>query len=160
MLRYGDVVRHRPMATVVVAGDSQHAAVVAQADIAPTTVEAAAAVDGRVKVTRSPTVQPETSIPSCAITRRLVPHDQRRLPPARAAVHAVDIAAADSACRDADENLVRADLRLGNILKLEVIVACQNQSFQQVFSVQGRPRQRSRQRWTHGEWTGYVDAPA
>ena len=50
---------------------------------------------------------------------RLVPHHQRRDPPSRAPVHAVDVAAADPGRPDRDHGVLVAGLRLGQVGDLE-----------------------------------------
>ena len=91
---------------------------------------AAAAIDRRVK---------GHAVANCPIAdfgpdfddrpRRLVPHDDRRLSPAGAAIHAVDIAAADAAGRDAKQDLVRGDIGTRPVLDFQMVIGGEYEGF-------------------------------
>ena len=130
VLRNGDELGKGPMAAVIVAGDPQHAAVVAKIDFAAAAMPAAAAVDRRVEghaVAGGPIADLGPDVDDRP--RRLVAHDDRRLPPAGAAVHAVDVAAADAAGRDAQQDLVRGDLGARPVLDFQMVVGGENEGF-------------------------------
>ena len=71
-------------------------------------------------MTASPAAKPvDRSADRLDRARRLVAHDQRRDAPARAAVHAVDVAAADPDRLDPDQHVFVADLGLRHVDVLE-----------------------------------------
>ena len=74
-------------------------------------------------MTRSPAWKPVTSAPVRATTPDgFVAHHDGRPAASGGPVHAVDVAAADAAGLDADQHVARANLRLGEILQLELAV--------------------------------------
>ena len=118
--RNGDPLGERPVAPPLVGRDAEDATVVAQVRQAVGAEPAPPAVDGAVE--RDGLARREArdrSADRLDRARRLVAHDQRRDAPARAAVHAVDVAAADPDGLDPDQDVLVADLWLRRVDVLE-----------------------------------------
>ena len=123
----GDVLGKRAVLPVVVAGHPEHPAVVAQVDQPAAAVVAVAAVDSRVEgdaIADLPAGHCRAHLRDDA--RRLVAHDHRRDAPARAAVQAVYVAAADAAGLDLHEDFLWANHRLGHVPVDEMLILFQN----------------------------------
>ena len=111
-----DKFRERAMLSILRAGDAEHPAIVTQIDFASTAIVAMPAINGGIQsnaVADFPVRDTGADLGNDA--RRLVTHDDRRLAAARAAVHAVDIAAADAARLDGDKHILRAGLRFRHV---------------------------------------------
>src|SRR5581483_11440100 len=128
--RDGHILRHRAVPPVFAGRDAQHAPVVAQVDVAAPTEMTVAAVDGRIEGDTVADLPARHVLPDLDDgSGGLMPHDERRLPSARAAVQPMNIAAADAARPDLDQRLVRPDLRFRHVLVLQTIVFQQHQRF-------------------------------
>ena len=137
--RHGDQLGEGAGAAVVAARDAQHLPAVAQVDGAAAAVRAVAAVDRGVE--GDPIADREIA-DGVAARRdragRFVSHDDRRDAPARRAVVAVHVAAADAARGDAHQDLVGRGRRRGQVGDLEVSVAGQQQGLHRVASFADR----------------------
>ena len=132
--RVHDVAGHRhqlgegAVLPVVLARHAQDATVVAQVDHALLREEAVRVVDRRVE--GHPIAQlVATDLGAQLLDRAggLVPHHDGWAPPSGGPVHPMDVAAADAARLDPDEHILGPDLRLGNVLELELLVGRENQ---------------------------------
>ncbi len=123
----GYVLGEGSVLAVVVTRHPQHAAVVAQIDRALPTEIARPTVDGRVKgdtIPRSPSPDVLSDLDDDA--RGLVSHNQRGDTPPGAAVQTVDVAAADAASLDLDQDILGSYLRLRHIFVLKVMIIFQH----------------------------------
>lgn len=139
-LRDGDVFCEGAVLAVFVAGDAEDAAVVTEVDVGATAEEAVATVDGGVEsysVTGFPLGDRVADLFDDA--GGFVAHDYRGLTSTRAAVDAVDVAAADAACLDADQHFIIVDRRLGHVLVFKTVVFGQNEGFHGFSDKKRRP---------------------
>ena len=128
MGRHCHQLREGTVLPVVLAGDAEHAPVVAQVHEAAAREEALRVVDGRVHghaVARAHGGDPGAD--PLDDPRRLVPHHDRRPAAARAAVQPVHVASADAAGHHAHEDVARAHRGLGTLLHLELTVRLEHQ---------------------------------
>ena len=113
---------------------------VAEIDLAAAAEPALAAVDGRVEGD-AVAFGPAGDVAAQPGDRAggLVAHDDRRLPAAGAAVHAVNVAAADAAGGHLQQHVVRSDFRQRPLLNFEMVIGGQYEGFHdiiaQVFAV-------------------------
>ena len=128
--RNSDVLGKGSGAAILGAGHSQDLAVVAKIHVAAPAVSASAAKDGRVKRDSIALGKSLTSCPTAAIrSGSFVPHDDRRNAAARGAVVTVDVAAADAASGDANQNFVGTRFGRGQIGDFQLPVFGKQQSF-------------------------------
>src|SRR6266849_2917059 len=113
---YGDIFRKCPITTIIAARDAQNLPVIAQIDVATTAEMAVTAGDRRVESDPFAGV-PRLDVPACLgdDTGRFVAHHQWRNPAAGRTIQAVDVAPADPASPNPNQDVIWTDLRLGHV---------------------------------------------
>ena len=115
---------------VVAAGDAEDLAVVAQIDVAAFAVGAGAAEDGGIEGDAlADSESGDGGAEGGDDAGGFVAHDERRNAAAGAAVEAVDVAAADAAGGDLDEDFVGGGVGLGSVSDFEVVVFGEEEGF-------------------------------
>ena len=114
---------------VVLAGDAQHAAVIAEVDLSQTAEFALAAEAGGVKGDALAGGAGDAGANVGDDARGFVAHDDWRAAAAGAAVQAVNIAATDAARLDSDEDFAGTGFGGRDIFKGEAIVFFEDESF-------------------------------
>jgi hypothetical protein len=128
MLGHGHILGKGAMLPILGAGNAKHAAMVAEVHLAAAAEPAPAAGDRGVKrdaIAHRPGADVAADLNDCPGS--FVSHHDGWLPPASASVHAVDVAAANAAGCDADEDILGADRRHGPILEGKTIGMSQDQ---------------------------------
>jgi len=129
-LRDGDVLGKGALLAVIAAGDAEHAAILAQVDAATAAIVARATIYRGIKGdtrTRLPLLDGGADPGDDA--GGFMPHDNRRLPPSGAAVHAVNVAAADAAGLDGDQDGIRAQFRFRHVFQNQLFILFECQRF-------------------------------
>jgi hypothetical protein len=129
-LRHGYILREGAVLAVFGAGDSQHSALIAKIDPALTAIFARPAIDCRIER------DARSSLPTFDLSTGLhdhaggfMAHDDRRLPAARASVHAMHVAAANAADFDSHHDGIGPQRRCRHILQGEAVVLFESKSY-------------------------------
>ena len=117
-------------AAIVAAGDAENLAIVAEIDVAAAAVGAFAAEDGGVEGDALADFEGgDAGAEGGDAAGGFVAHDEGRDAAAGGAVEAVDVAAADAAGGDFDEDFVGGGGRLGSVGDFEVVVFREEEGF-------------------------------
>jgi hypothetical protein len=127
---HGDVFGEGAGAAIVAAGDAENLAIVAEIDVTATAVGAFAAENCRIESDALADFESGNGgAESGDAAGGFVTHDERGDAAAGAAVEAVDVAAADAAGGDFDEDFVGGGLRLWSVGDFEVVVLGEKEGF-------------------------------